>query len=606
MNTQKEFRSSTWSSDSESSFHITGYAVVFEERTVLYTDPVTGYEYGEVISRNAFDNCDMSDVILRVDHAGSVLARSRTGSLNLTVDEHGLKIDADLSGSPEARNVFEAVKNKLYDKMSFAFVCGNESYDSSTNTRRVETIKQLLDVSIVDFPAYDATEVSARSRFEDLAGADRRSFNMALVKESKSAVRTLLEEYSISDDMHADEFMNEDDVAYHERNNKSLPAYMRKRIDYSEPILRKMIEHRDRLNTIAADDTQAAKECLESIRRLEKQLFQEEEKRQKARDAIANGIDIEVIENYDSQKDEVNMEPKEIEIRSFQKYVSTGIKSMTEEELRGLTLQSSGAVIPTEISELMITSEKYSDLLHRATVFNQSNAGKLKIPVASNVGATWKSELAAVTATDPTLTDIELGGNELMRAVTLSAAVEHMAPDAFIDHIAQLVSSEVIETLEKAFVTGDGSTVPVTGLEGLTWTSGTNAVINASGINIPDLAAGLSMLPQKYARNAVLIMNANTAYKTIGLAKGTTEYAYNIAEAATSFMGKEIIISEHCGADEVFIVDPKELYVRFSMPMTVEADRVSGFLSATTNLRCLTIVDAAWNTAACVKVAKTA
>ncbi len=230
--------------------------------------------------------------------------------------------------------------------------------------------------------------------------------------------------------------------------------------------------------------------------------------------------------------------------------------------------------------------------------------------MASSNAATWKAEGAAVTPTNPTMTSIDLGGVELMRAIQYSAAVDSMSIENFADLMAGLVSSETVETLEKAFITGsteDGQ--PHNGLDNLTWTAGTNLIETASAttdITAADVAKGLSLLPQKYARNVVLLMNANTAYNTVGLFKGTSEYAYNLADGASRFMAREIIINEHCGNDVIYIVDPAELYVRFAMQPTLEVDRSSGFLSATTAMRCLAVVDYAWNPAACVKVSKKA
>ena len=67
-------------------------------------------------------------------------------------------------------------------------------------------------------------------------------------------------------------------------------------------------------------------------------------------------------------------------------------------------------------------------------------------------------------------------------------------------------------------------------------------------------------------------------------------------------LGREVVISEHMPANTIYIVDPRELYVRFAMPIQIEADRSSGFTSASINLRALCVVDAAWNAAAAVKI----
>ena len=84
MDNNCEYRSSSW--EASEGEKIAGYAVVFEQRTVLFKDPKTGYEYGEIIDRHALDGADLSDVILRYDHEGRVLARTRNGSLKLSID----------------------------------------------------------------------------------------------------------------------------------------------------------------------------------------------------------------------------------------------------------------------------------------------------------------------------------------------------------------------------------------------------------------------------------------------------------------------------------------------------------------------------------------
>ena len=67
-------------------------------------------------------------------------------------------------------------------------------------------------------------------------------------------------------------------------------------------------------------------------------------------------------------------------------------------------------------------------------------------------------------------------------------------------------------------------------------------------------------------------------------------------------MSKEIHISEYCADNEIYIVDPKQLYVRFAMDPVVDVDESVGFLSGTSTMRCLAVVDFAWNPDACVRV----
>ena len=138
---------------------IKGYAAVFNS-------PET-YDYTEVIDEKAFDETDMSDVVLRYNHNDSfmVLARTRNKSLNLSVDEKGLMIDATLQDDiTDHKNIYNAIKSGLIDKQSFAFTVEEDDYDYDTDTRTIKKIGKLFDVSVVDQPFYNSTDVSvARS-----------------------------------------------------------------------------------------------------------------------------------------------------------------------------------------------------------------------------------------------------------------------------------------------------------------------------------------------------------------------------------------------------------------------------------------------------------
>lgn len=146
----------------DNKMEIKGYAAVFNS-------PET-YSYTEVISDKAFDEADMSDVVLRYNHNDSfmVLARTRNDSLKLNVDDKGLYIDATLQDNiTDHRNIFNAIKSGLIDKQSFAFVVDEDEYDYDTDTRTITKIGKVFDVSVVDQPFYNATDVSVARNQND-------------------------------------------------------------------------------------------------------------------------------------------------------------------------------------------------------------------------------------------------------------------------------------------------------------------------------------------------------------------------------------------------------------------------------------------------------
>src|SRR5690554_3369925 len=98
---------------------IEGYAVVFDTVETMFE--YEGIEYKEQIKRGAFDGALMNDVVLNFNHGGKPVARTKNNTLHLTIDDRGLMVRADLSGTEEGRRLYEEVKGGYLDKMSFAF-----------------------------------------------------------------------------------------------------------------------------------------------------------------------------------------------------------------------------------------------------------------------------------------------------------------------------------------------------------------------------------------------------------------------------------------------------------------------------------------------------
>lgn len=149
----------------ENRMKIEGYAVVFDSPS----HPIYG-EWIEYIDKNAFNGCDMKDVVLRYNHKDSypIMARTKNRSLQLLIDDRGLKITADLIDTAANRDLYKSIQEGLVDKMSFRFSVSKNDWDYSTTptTRKILQFDKIFDVSIVDEPAYEATEVYARSKDE--------------------------------------------------------------------------------------------------------------------------------------------------------------------------------------------------------------------------------------------------------------------------------------------------------------------------------------------------------------------------------------------------------------------------------------------------------
>lgn len=156
-----EFRSD---SDSGERF-IEGYALKFD----TWSEDLGGFK--ETIKRSALENTDFSDVRALFNHnADHVLARSSAGSLVLDVDDIGLRFKAKIPNTTYGNDLAENLRNGNVNQCSFGF-CLNDggeefSYDEKEGIfkRSLRSIKEIVDVSVVTYPAYKDTDVAPALR----------------------------------------------------------------------------------------------------------------------------------------------------------------------------------------------------------------------------------------------------------------------------------------------------------------------------------------------------------------------------------------------------------------------------------------------------------
>ena len=147
---------------------VRGYASTFNEPYTLFENDSLVYQ--EQVDRDAFSGTDMTDVIMQYNHEGRVFARTSNNTLNISTDDKGLLIEANLGGTEIGRNLFEEIQGGYTNKMSFGFTvdADDESRDEDSDgririTRTIKHVRKLYDVSAVSIPANDATSISVRN-----------------------------------------------------------------------------------------------------------------------------------------------------------------------------------------------------------------------------------------------------------------------------------------------------------------------------------------------------------------------------------------------------------------------------------------------------------
>lgn len=170
---------------------ISGYAMKFNEPS----KDLGGFT--EVITPEALEEVDFSDVYLLYNHDYSKpLASTKAGTLNLEVDEVGLKFEAELPDTSYANDVYENISSGIIDSMSFGFQLGLDSFtkDGEEITRSINKIQNLNEISIVTIPAYANSNVKVDKRsYEDFIKENKKETekmtDKVLIDETQTEVR---------------------------------------------------------------------------------------------------------------------------------------------------------------------------------------------------------------------------------------------------------------------------------------------------------------------------------------------------------------------------------------------------------------------------------
>lgn len=137
-----------------------GYASTFDPYDVNGGPDCGGWV--EQLSTRAFDQTlsEQPDVQLLINHAGTPLARTKSGTMKLSVDGHGLRVWASLDpDDPDVKGLLPKMRRGDMDEMSFAFRVNDQDWDRAYSHRTIQGVSlEKGDVSVVNYGANPATK----------------------------------------------------------------------------------------------------------------------------------------------------------------------------------------------------------------------------------------------------------------------------------------------------------------------------------------------------------------------------------------------------------------------------------------------------------------
>ena len=164
--------------------YIEGYFAVFGSEYRMWEDAI------ETIDEDAFDGTLGDDIRALVNHDSTlVLGRTTAGTLTLRVDRRGLFGSILINqADQDAMNLYERVKRGDVSQCSFGFDILDQSTEVMENGTTIWVLKRvkLYEVSVVTFPAYEDTSVTARKKdYEEIQKKRRERWQDTMRKRLK-------------------------------------------------------------------------------------------------------------------------------------------------------------------------------------------------------------------------------------------------------------------------------------------------------------------------------------------------------------------------------------------------------------------------------------
>lgn len=179
---------------------IEGYSTLFERESRVMFDPQKKRFFVEIIKRGAVTEDDFKDWDIKAlaEHDKSrLLARcfNGSGTLQLSVDDFGVKYRFDAPKTVEGDNAIEMISRGDIFGSSFAYISDEKAdvryyiREDGMLIREVNKIRRMFDVSVVTDPAYFGTDVCVRSLNEYFQDDKTDEVWKKQVEETRSLIK---------------------------------------------------------------------------------------------------------------------------------------------------------------------------------------------------------------------------------------------------------------------------------------------------------------------------------------------------------------------------------------------------------------------------------
>lgn len=521
---------------SQDSRTVEGYAVVFNSQS-------EDLGFYETINPAAIteDVLMRSDVFCLFNHdQDKVLARSKygTGSLQLQLDEQGLKYTFTAPNTDLGDELLEYLKRGDIDSSSFAFTVstdeGSEVWTTGTDGRQyreILKIDELHDVSPVWNPAYTSTSVSQRT-------LDKLNQLREMQDEKEKEVQEQEETVEKTDEVQNDEVPTQEEVEKKNTDTEDKEV-QEETVEKSDEEV--VDEDKDKDNDVEGEDKEETRSARThkhiNINTMKEQRFS-------LLKAIRNVAENRQLDNVTAAVCNEGMK----EMRAAGLNTVGQIYIPTMETRAAVSVASEGVdVVATDLYDIIEPLRAKNVLVQAGAKFYTGLTNNAQIPVMTGSNVNWAGETAAATDGNVLFNNVTLTPKRLTAYVDISKmllaqdsiGVENAIRQDLINAINSKLESTILGKGAKSATTPAGifngkTPTKVTDFEGLV---GLEAKVEEANV-----LGGISYIASPSARASFRNMmkgsrgTAQLAY-TDGTLDGTPVYSTSNVEAKTFVVG---------------------------------------------------------------------
>ena len=341
-------------------------------------------------------------------------------------------------------------------------------------------------------------------------------------------------------------------------------------------------EKRDALDN---DALEARIEEMEAIKaEIESRRAAAAEEERKAEE-MARKTGETIIEERTEKPMELNsVEYRDLWLRNLQ-------GNLNEEEKRAYSAAGTNAV-PTLVSDKFFEKmKKLAPMLSEITLLRVAGNVKFVAEGTRNT-ASKHTENSAVTAAEDTTVYVSLGGFEFMKIIQISRTAKLMAIDAFEGWLVEMLAGDIARAIDNYILNDETN-----GIAAITYTTGTNQILNTEGYTYANVCDLIALLPAAYDAEAKFLVNKKTLWNTIAQIEDSTGRPIFVPDTVTGIggrlMGYPVVVDDYVTNDNNALYLGKWTDVVGNLPedIHVDTDESAGFTANSIMYRGIAVFD---------------